>query len=233
MLRAIAAVACVLLAAPAHAEGEPVSAGAHREVRAGSGAFYVQDAHLNAVSELRGFPRADMSVGYKPDAVDGRLTLELGYFGTQQSNTDYSKFETSIQLNTFSAGAKYGFFNRRWLSVYGRGALSFSASSLQIRDPAATDMIGQWAYTFGAQAAAGAEFLMTLHSGGEDQASRTQFGLYVEGGYHQDFNQARFNSVKPNASGDDKPTRIAFAPVNAGSLGLSGPFWRLGVLLRF
>lgn len=215
----VAALAAVLGAAPARA-ASPVT------VEAGLGERWVTDRAFDAVSDVDGLALVSLAAVYRPAFGGGRLGLRAGWGYSGTSAVAYQSLSTSFALHTFDAGATWRLFETGPGALVARGAVSLDVASLSLAGASAGTKVSGYGYAAGLQAAVGYEL---WH--GETPEER-RFGMLVEAGYGLRVNQPHFVLAADTAS-DAKPAPVAAVPVDAGRMGISGPFWRIAALIAF
>lgn len=220
MTPAFAIAAMLLGAAPAQAE--PLDA--RWSVQASAGAAYVTDRSLDFIGGTDAMTVGDVRAGWAPWAWGRVVELNLGYTGTSERGTTFGSFETDLTVRTLQLGATY----RRALVgpltgfVRVAGLLDFARMELWSGEDALR--LSQSTRGLGGIGTAGVEAAVV-------RWPHAQLGLVAEVGYALR-TAAKFDALSPDV-GDPKPAPVAFTPVNAGTLSLSGIQWRLGAAVHF
>jgi len=223
-----AVLALMAAAAPAGAEG--ISAAADPaplrwSVALSAGAAYATDPSFDLVSGGDAMPAGEVRVGFSPGWLSGRLELDAAYGYHGAAGTTFQRWQTSLAVQSFQLGARYGLPVWRWLGVYGRAAALADIDHLALSSTDGAWRARQTTSTFGVLGALGAEARVV-------RTARFALGLALEVGYAQRFGAAHFGALVSSAGGDG-PAPVAFAPVDAGRVDLSGLQWRMGVIAHF
>lgn len=227
MIRALI-VALMLLPCVAQAEQvAPLRWG----VRTGLGANVLTDRALDLTSTYDAVFAGELVFSVQPLRQKHGLDLELGVSGSGTTATAFQAYSATLNTTSLLVGARYREPLVRWLNVYGRLGATLDWSTLTLKENETSMKLSDVAFTAGVQGAVGGEWVFRIRS--DDERPKVELGAFLELGWVQRFNQARFNELKPEGATKTTPERIAFQPIDAGSLKLSAPYWRVGALLRF
>lgn len=200
-------------------------------IRAGFGATVLTDRALDIAAPNDAIFTGEVTFSFMPSRKQPALDLELGWLGSGTSETAFQTYTASLNTNSLLLGLRYREPLRRWLNFYGRAGVTLDWSTLKIQEEAASTTLTDVAFTTGLVGAVGTEWI--AHIRNAEDRPRLALGAYLELGWIQRLGQAKFNELKPDGASDTEPARIAFTPIDAGSISLSGPFWRVGGLIRF
>lgn len=216
-------IACTLLARPALAD-EQIP---RWSIEVGGGAHFLIDPADALATGSGTIGVGDLRLGYTPTWLGNRIELELAFAGGAVGGSAFQSYDAEIQRHSFELGAKYRLPLGRHFNFFGRAAFLVNIDGLSLDSQANTAVkLGQFVATAGLELAVGAEWLIVSRP-------RFGFGLQVEGGFAVDFNQARFDNVRAGGTNEAGATPIVTSGINAGSINMSGPDFRVGLAFHF
>lgn len=199
-------------------------------VRGGIGATVISDRAADIASTNDALFTGELVFSFEPSRKASGLDLELGVMGMSSSATAFQTYESMLSTTSALVGARYRLPLLSWLNLYGRVNATLDWTSLTLKESDNGALLSDTAFTAGVLGAVGTEMLFTIT---RDDRPRTGLGLYFELGWIQRLSRAQLNQLTPEGATESDPPRIEFTPVNAGSLNLSAPIWRVGGVLRF
>jgi hypothetical protein len=188
------------------------------------GGSYVTDRSFDLVSDVDALPSAELRVGLAPGWLNRHLELDLALGIDGNSGSTFQAWETSFTDWGVQLGLRYRQPLGHIFSAYGRVAGVVDLDRLRLSTGGDSPALSQTVLSPGVQFGAGVEVQLASWSGG-------RFGFTFEVDYVLHPAPARFDALTPD--GDGAPTPIAFVPVDAGSVNLSGLRWRLGAAVHF
>lgn len=184
--------------------------------------IYVLDSAIDAFSDGGGvLARGEVALARR---LDPRWAIELGAAGTSVSRVLSRTHE--LTLTAFSLQASLAVREPLWWHLVGvaRATASLDLGRFVVDDdrpvPASQTVPG-----VSGMLSAGVALDVPIDGS-------LALVLSAEGGFqvHSGF---AFDAVTRDADGDPEPARLEAAPVDAGSIALTGALWKLGVALTF
>jgi hypothetical protein len=198
----------------------------HVEASLGARVSKVGDSGFDPFADSDELPQLSLGVGATALKF-GRVSLAgVGFWDYGGRSSEARGAQTSLTVHRLSIGPelRYHLLQRLYLFAHALPTFTHTEASLEDSVAEATRYARHWAYGLDGGAGAAVEVLGDTDGG----SYRPRFWAMAEGGYGYS-SSTRLLLLAPSDSG--APQRSA--PLDLGSLSLSGPFLRVSVAVSF
>ncbi|MCG3173746.1 MAG: hypothetical protein GMKNLPBB_01947 [Myxococcota bacterium] len=226
----VALAGLVLLLSPIQAAADAGN------LKIGTSTVWLTGKDFDVISKDDATTSFDLTGGF---ALLDDLFLEITWERFRKGANIHDAHFNQLTLNQWSLSARYRYQILGWLAVQGRAGGSFGYGQYRIREYEEDDenVYSANSWTFGGLALAGVEFCLPREYMQEIGARSTEdnvftFALVIEaGGVFRSPLSFDTTPQAPDPVNEKKTARLETVPVNMGSLGLTGPALRVGVLM--